>query len=170
MASTFHPQLFRGAAGSSCSASSKTGGSGIGSAGAAAAASSVSAASSLPSSINSSKGCIATPASILRDAHTSSTSPSLRQETHGLQVDSAQFPPHSSFVVSPSSSSSTSPEESRVRLISAHQYANLVYQHSNIKLQDERILFPWLHGADIPYSAQAENFGFKNGQFQAVPK
>jgi hypothetical protein len=47
-----------------------------------------------------------------------------------------------------------------------------VYQHSNTRLNngDEKILFPWLHGADVPNSLQAENFGFRNGEFAKVPR
>lgn len=95
----------------------------------------------------------------------SSTSDYSHLPIHGLQIDASQYPLHPCF--SSSSNTSSTPQ---IRLITANQYAELVYNHSNIKLNEERILFPWLHGADIPNSAQAENFGFRNGAYKAVPR
>ena len=168
MASTFHPQLFRGANNTTTSSKSSTSCGSVSVTASTTSSTSVRhppATSPLPSSIISNTTNAPSAATTPTPTSTSNSASASSSPIHGLQVDPSQFPPHPAFV-----SSSSQESDCRVRLISADQYADLIYQHSNIKLQDERVLFPWMHGADLPFSAQAENFGFKNGQFQAVPK
>lgn len=141
MAATFHPQVMRGGA-------------------------SMAGAGHPPSTSTIAAGISTAAAAPSRLPASSSSPTSNTAPIHGLKLDATSFPLHPYFA----SSSTPTSTCGTVRLITAHQYAQLVKQHSSLKIQDENVLFPWLHGADIPYSAQAENFGFRNGDFKEVPR
>lgn len=192
MATTFHPQVYRGAAGSSTTPSSHNASTG--------------AIPSSSSSLSSSNANLQLKRSNQSRNATSSSSPSTSTSTASTTRHSplSQSPQH--YASSSSSSdadvlptyglqhntndlstryrlhplstttrddddSSSNPNPNpRIYCITASEYSDLVNSHSQIKLDSESILFPWLHGADVKNTAQAENFGFRNGQFQHVPR
>jgi len=141
MAATFHPQVFRGAATATPSKTER-----------------ISTPSTVP--VDSS------PLLPLQSQSTKANHPSTSTSnapSFGLQTDPALFPLH------PSSCNPSSSEENPFRTISADDYAVLVAQHAQIRV-DHRVLFPWLHGADFANSAQAANFGYVNGNREPVPR
>lgn len=187
MAATFHPEVMRGGGSTSDRQRSVDHGDGrtwrsISSG--SGTATSTTSTSSHPSRLPS----LSPSNSSSRDsAYTGNGNPSSSSSTslpiHGIQLDPSNYPLHPYFTSSSSSSSSKSASSNSssnnddptsncgtIRLITANQYTELLKQNQSIKLENENILFPWLHGADIPYSAQAENFGFRNGNFKECPR
>lgn len=144
MAATFHPQVYRGAA-AAAQATAASGSNGHVKVAAAATASTAAYSHSYaPITVPRKPDCSSLP-------------------VHGLaNLVATNYPLHPA-------SSKHGHESDSFRLISADQYAGIVYAHSSLKTGEEH-LFPWLHGADFPGTQQAANFGYFNGEMPRTPR
>ena len=146
MATTFHPQVYRGQAGPSAAPpvfSSER----------------VQSRSTSPSSSSYTHSGRSTPLTST-SSHSSHAQSYAHLPSYGLKPPSHDYPLHPS-----------SEPNCEFKLITAKQYAELAYEHASKSGKlDERVLFPWLHGADARGSAQAANFGFVNGKGCEVPR
>ncbi|GAA6002091.1 hypothetical protein JCM10207_003068 [Rhodosporidiobolus poonsookiae] len=111
---------------------------------------------------SSSTSTTPTPRTASSMAVTPTPSPShfaFRTPSHGLvHLNPTDYPLYSV--------ASSAPE---VRILTAHQYADLQQQYSHCHLP-EKDFFPWAHGgANIPHTPAAQYFGFPKGKAAEVP-